>query len=114
MNKIGRSAFTLALGTAISLSGLVNASAATWAQKHPRRVEVNARLSNQNKRIDADLKSGKITAQQAAQLHSEDRTVRSGERFDASFDNSHLTKADDRSLNQDENGVSKQIHQDAH
>ena len=114
MNSIKRSALLLVLGMAFSAAGVAGASAATWAQSHPRRVEVNTRLANQNKRIDADLKSGKITAAQAAQLHSEDKSVRTDERFDASFDNSHLTNADQTSLNQDENGISKQIYQDAH
>jgi hypothetical protein len=114
MNNISRSALTLVLGAALSLSGIAGASAATWAQNHPRRVEVNARLANQNKRIDADLASGKITAKQAARLHREDRMARKDERFDAGFDKSHLTNADQRSLNQDENGISKQINSDAH
>jgi len=102
------------LATALMAGTAIEASAATWAQKHPRRVEVNARLANQNRRIDRDLASGKITAQQAAMLHRDDRQIRASERTDAKFDNSHLTKADQRSLNQDENAVSKDIHNDAH
>ena len=102
------------LATALVAGSVMNVSAATWAQKHPRRVEVNARLANQNRRIDHDLASGKITAPQAARLHRDDRQIRASERTDAKFDNSHLTKADQRSLNQDESAVSKDIHSDAH
>jgi hypothetical protein len=102
------------LAVALVAGTAMNASAATWAQTHPRRVEVNTRLANQNRRIDRDLASGKITAQQAAQLHHDDSQIRASERTDAKFDNSHLTTADKRSLNQDENAVSKDIKSDAH
>jgi hypothetical protein len=76
-------------------------------------VEVNKRLANQNKRINTDLADGTITSQQATQLHQDDSNIRAGERTDASLDNSHLTNADQTSLNQDENAVSRDIHKDA-
>lgn len=113
MTVISRSAIILALASALGVSGIASASAATWQQRHPRRVEVNHRLANQDKRINHDLAQGKITAHQATRLHREDHMVRAGERFDARFDRSHLTRADQRSLNQDENGISRQIHRDA-
>lgn len=114
MTIISRSAFILALASMLGLTGVAGASAATWDQKHPRRVEVNHRLANQDRRINHDLAQGKITAHQAARLHREDHMVRTSERFDARFDRSHLTKVDQRSLNQNENGVSRQIYRDAH
>jgi hypothetical protein len=101
------------LGAVLVTCSVAGASAATWGHSHPRRVEVNKRLAHQNKRIDSDLASGKITAQQADQLHKDDSNIRAGERTDASLDNSHLTKADQTSLNQDENAVSRDIHKDA-
>lgn len=81
----------------------------TWQNHHPRRVEVNQRLANQNKRIDAERREGEITKTQAKALHAEDRQVRQEERVMASHDNSHLTRADQRSLNQQENAISRQI-----
>jgi hypothetical protein len=109
-----RNLHVIIVGLAFLVGGADIASAATWQQTHPRRVQVNQRLANQNARINRDLASGKITAAQAAQLHSEDKGVRSQERFDASLDSSHITKAEQRSLNQNENAISKQIYQDAH
>ncbi|HKD47758.1 MAG TPA: hypothetical protein VKB67_08735 [Rhizomicrobium sp.] len=114
MTAISRSALVLALASVLGLSGIASASAATWAEKHPRRVEVNHRLANQDRRVDRDLAEGKVTARQAARLHHEDHMVRTSERFDARFGRSHLTRAEQRSLNQDENGISRQIHRDAH
>jgi hypothetical protein len=101
--------------TTIMVAGsAAGASAATWAERHPRRDEVNDRLTNQNLRIHHDLKAGKITMREARQLHRDDRQIRTTERVDAKFDHGHLTKADQRSLNQDENAVSRDIHRAAH
>ena len=114
MTNIKRSTLILLMGAGLGLASITGASAATWDQTHPRRAEVNHRLTDQDRRINHDLRSGKITPRQAAMLHREDHMVRKDERFDARFDRSHLTHADQRSMNQDENGISGQIHQDAH
>lgn len=103
-----------AIGAGVTLMGVASASAGTWAQNHPRRVEVNDRLANQNFRIDRDYRDGQITAGQARYLHAEDRSILSQERFDARFNGGHITGAEQRALNQDENGVSRQIYGDAH
>ena len=100
---------------AAGLLALTSAGAsASWASHHPRRVEVNHRLGNQNYRIDRDLRDGSLNGAEAHQLHSEDRTIRREERFDASLDGGHITKADQRSLNQQENAVSRQIYDESH
>jgi hypothetical protein len=94
--------------TFAALSG--NAFADTKFQlNHPRRAQVNSRLNNQNLRIDNEVKDGQISRKQAAGLHAEDRTIRNEERFDASLNNSHITRAEQISLNQQENSVSQQI-----
>jgi len=89
--------------------GLVAAST-TFADAGVRRAEVNMRLARQNFRIDKELASGKITAARANYLHSDDRFIRKQERFDAKFDKGHITGAEQKALNQELNGVSKQIH----
>ena len=102
---------TRAIIAIISLSfafGTTSASA-DWRANHPRRAEVNSRLANQNRRIHEERKEGDITAAQAKDLHAEDRGIRAQERFDASQNGGHITKAEDRSLNQQENAVSGQI-----
>lgn len=85
------------------------AGAGTWAQNHPRRAEVNARLANQNKRIDAEKASGQITGAQAKALHQDDRGIRQEERTMASTNGGHITKTEQRALNQQENSTSKAI-----
>jgi hypothetical protein len=87
-----------------------NSFAATEFQKdHPRRAEVNHRLANQDKRIHNEVKTGKISKAQAKQLHHEDHQIRKEEHAMASQNGGHITKQEQRTLNQQENGVSKQI-----
>jgi len=110
MLKSVRKVLTVAAATA-ALAGLAgNALADTqWQKEHPRREQVNNRLANQNKRIHQERKEGEITKAQAAKLHSEDRAIRQEERTMASTNGGHITKAEQKALNQQENQVSKQI-----
>ncbi|HXP30358.1 MAG TPA: hypothetical protein VN832_04655 [Stellaceae bacterium] len=101
---------TLTLAALFATGLAANAMAETkWQKDHPRRHEVNQRLRNQDKRINSEYKSGQITKQKAAQLHHEDRQVRREERQMASQDGGHITKTEQHTLNQQENGISRQI-----
>ena len=97
-------------GLVLAFGSLTDASAATWRQMHPRRTEVNHRLADENLRIHRDVAQGDITAQEAARLHSDVHSVRSQERFDGSLNDGHITKAQQRALNQDETDIRKQIY----
>ena len=101
-------------GAAGAIATASAASANPWDMHHPRRAEVNHRLAVQNMRINRDYRDGRISLRQAHDLHAEDRMVRHQERFDARFDRGHITHAGQRALNQNENGVSRQIWRDAH
>jgi hypothetical protein len=102
------------LGLGMVFSAAASASAATWNQTHPRRAEVNHRLAVQNARIRHGVKDGSITPQEAAQLHAEDRAIRSEERADAAQHDGHITKAEQHQLNQEENQASRDIYDAAH
>jgi len=80
-----------------------------WQKAHPRREEVNARLANQNRRIHQEVKEGEMSKAQAAKLHREDRQIRGEERAMASQNGGHITKSEQKVLNQQENQVSRQI-----
>jgi hypothetical protein len=97
------------LAGAAGLAQAQSQSQSQWDKDHPRRAEVNKRLSNQNKRIDAKVADGQMSKAEAAKLHREDHQIRQEERTMASHDNGHITKADQRALNQQENDVSRQI-----
>ena len=110
MLKSVRTVMTVA-ATTLALAGLAtNAMADTqWQKEHPRREQVNNRLANQNKRIHQEVKEGELSKGQAAKLHREDRNIRREERAMASTNHGHITKAEQKAHNQQENQVSKQI-----
>jgi hypothetical protein len=111
MLKSIRTALTVAAAT-LALTGLATSALADetqWQKDHPRRTEVNNRLANQNRRIHNEVKDGQINKAQAAKLHSEDHAIRQEERTMASTNGSHITKTEQRALNQQENQVSGQI-----
>jgi len=106
ITKFSMIAIALAtLGTSVT-----SASAETlWQANHPRRVEVNSRLAVQNFRINRGVADGRVTPLQAQRLHAEDRAIRNEERAMAGFNGGHITRAEQRALNQQENAVSRQI-----
>lgn len=85
---------------------------AGWNASHPRRAEVNDRLTNQNSKINQDRRDGELSRGQARQLHRDDHQIRKEERDMAAQDGGHITRADQRVLNQQENGVNRQISRD--
>ncbi|HEX4388452.1 MAG TPA: hypothetical protein VH109_07485 [Steroidobacteraceae bacterium] len=111
MSKSIRTALGV-LALTLSLSGLTATAMADetqWQKDHPRRTEVNGRLANQDRRIHNEVKEGEINKGQARQLHKEDHAIRQEERTMASTNHGHVTKTEQRALNQQENQVSKQI-----
>jgi hypothetical protein len=95
----------------VALAGIAGTAIADtkWQQNHPRREQVNNRLANQNKRIHQDVKNGTLSKGQAATLHRDDRKIRQEERDMASQNGGHITKSEQRVLNQQENAVSRDI-----
>ena len=101
---------TLAIGLlGAAASSAMAAQDTAWQKNHPRREQVNNRLANQNERIKTEVKEGELSKPQAAALHHEDHQIRTEERLMASQNGSHITKQEQRTLNQQENTVSKQI-----
>lgn len=101
--------FTLASLLLIGAVGNALAADGEWAKNHPRRAEVNHRLDNQNRRINQEVREGEISRQQATQLHREDHQIRREERAMAAQNGGHITRSEQRALNQQENAVSRQI-----
>jgi hypothetical protein len=95
--------------------GILGASATSafaetaWERSHPRRDQVNDRLENLNARINHEYREGELTPGQAWRLHNEDRMIRAEERTMARFDHGHITRGEERLLNQQENAVSREI-----
>lgn len=93
------------------LVAALSLSAQAQSGPHPRRMEVNRRLANQNRRIGAEVREGDLTRRQANGLHREDRQIRQEERDMSSQNGGHLTRQEQRTLNQQENQVSRRIGQ---
>jgi len=93
------------------MAGIANTALADtqWQKDHPRREQVNHRLANQNKRIHDQVKEGDLTKGQAATLHKDDHQIRQEERLMASQNGGHITKQEQRVLNQQESRVSGKI-----
>lgn len=104
-------AFVASLGAA---SAFAETKSQEWKENHPRRAQVNKRLKKQNKRIKEGVKDGKLTKEQAQQLHQEDKAIRQEERADAAKHHGHITKAEQRQLNKEENKASKDIYKEKH
>jgi hypothetical protein len=94
---------------AAASAGSAMAAETAWEKAHPRRDQVNDRLAVQNHRINKEVREGEISKAQAAKLHKEDRQIRKEERLMAAQNNGHITKQEQRTLNQQENKVSRQI-----
>ncbi len=105
-----RKILTTAIGTGLALLVTTSAMADTkWQNHHPRREQVNNRLANQNRRIHQERKEGDITGAQAKALHQSDRAIRAQERAAAATNGGHITKAEQRTLNQELNANSGAI-----
>ena len=97
-----------ALSVALLASGAF-ADESQWAKEHPRRAQVNKRLKNQNKRIRREVKEGEISKAEARDLHKQDHAIRKEERAMARQNGGHITRQEQKALNQQENGVSREI-----
>ena len=105
-----KAATAIGLVTAFAAGMTTSAAADTnWQENHPRREQVNNRLAHQNARIHNQVKEGELSKAQAAQLHQDDHQIRSEERAMASQNNGHLTKQEQKALNQQQNRLSSKI-----
>ena len=98
-------AATLASGVAFSAPAAAN----RWEHRHPRRDQVVDRVQHQDRRIRQERKEGDITMAQARALRLTDRSIRLQQRADARANDGHITRAEQRTLNQELNANSRAI-----
>lgn len=105
-----RNILIAAMGLTMAAGAVSTASAATtWQNHHPRRVEVNHRLANENHRIRVERREGAISGREARHLHKVDYRVRMEERRMAMRHHGHLTRGEQVRLNHQENHLSHRI-----
>jgi hypothetical protein len=119
-NKFSSSLLILAVG-GLMLAGSASAQTTTAGAGpgvvdpgHPRVNEVNKREQNQQRRIGNGVKSGKLSSQQAAHLEKREASVQNREQKDMAKHNGHLTKAEQKGINRQQNRIGKTIYKDKH
>lgn len=122
MNKITKSLLVLAVGGLMC----VGASAQTQDSNtsgagpgvvdpgHPRVNEVNTREQNQQDRIANGVSNGTMTPGQASRVENREQNIENQQKADMAANNGHLTKAEQKQLNREQNKTSKQIYKDKH
>jgi hypothetical protein len=81
---------------------------------HPRVNEVNQREQDQQQRIAQGVKNDSLTPQQTSQLEKGENRIQHQEAHDLDKHDGHLTKAEQRRLNREENRESEHIYKDKH
>lgn len=98
----------LALGLCTALAGAASAETPFQAT-HPRRAEVNTRLTNLDHKVMVARSEGRIGPQKAKLIRSQARAIRARERMDARRHGGRITKVEQRKLNREENGLVRQV-----
>jgi hypothetical protein len=86
-----------------------DSSGSVFAEQHPRRAEVLGRDGGLNNELNND--KGHLDGQYGA-LKQDDRSIRQQEQADARANGGYITRAQQTSLNQEENQLQRQINQD--
>ena len=120
-NTFTKSRLALAVG-GLMLAGSASAQTSTTSGAgpgvvdpgHPRVNEVNKREENQQQRIGNGVTSGKLNSKQTANLENRETNVQNREQKDMSQHNGHLTKAEQKGINRQQNRISKSVYKDKH
>src|ERR1035438_10759299 len=102
------------VGSAFAQTSTSGAGPGVVDPGHPRVNEVNQREANQQKRIGNGLENGKLSSQQATNLEKRETSVQNREQKDMAAHNGHLTKAEQKGINGQQNRISKSVYKDKH
>jgi hypothetical protein len=80
-----------------------------WERNHPRRDQVNDRISNQFHRINQERREGELSRGQARAMRMQERGVRAEERADARLHGGHITRVEQAQLNRDLNAIGREV-----
>lgn len=118
INKISNSLLMLAAAglmlTASAVAQTAGAGPGVVDPGHPRVNQVNGREANQQNRIANGAKNGSLNAKQTGRLESREASVQNREKRDMAAHNGHLTKAEQKGINRQQNRISRSIYKDKH
>ncbi len=121
-NIIAKSLLSLAVG-GLMIAGSAAAQTSTDTSGggpgvvdpgHPRVNQVNRRQERQQQRIANGVENGKLSPKQTAHLENREARVQNREQKDMAAHNGHLTKAEQKGINRQQNRISKSIYKDKH
>ena len=75
---------------------------------------MNRRQERQQQRIANGVENGKLSPKQTAHLENREARVQNREQKDMAAHNGHLTKAEQKGINRQQNRISKSIYKDKH
>ena len=117
-NTLTKSLLILAVGGLI-IAGSASAQTSTSGAGpgvvdpgHPRVNQVNGREGNQQQRIGNGVKNGSLNSRQTGNLERRETSVQNREKRDMSQHHGHLTKAEQKGINRQQNRISKSIYKD--
>jgi len=118
-NTFSKSLLVLAVG-GLMIAGSASAQTSTTSGAgpgvvdpgHPRVNEVNGREENQQQRIGNGVKNGTLAPGQTANLEHREANVQNREKADMAKNDGHLTKAEQRGINRQQNRISRSIAKD--
>jgi hypothetical protein len=115
-NTIAKSLFVLAVGGLISVGAAVaqNTEPVQQDPGHPRVNQVDQRQANQQERIGQGLKSGSLTAGEAARLERNQARIQRQKSADMAAHGGHLTKQEQNQINREQKAQSHAIYQAKH
>jgi uncharacterized lipoprotein YajG len=123
LNKISNSLLILATaGLMLTGSAVAQTTTSTTAGAgpgvvdpgHPRVNQVNRREARQQARIANGVKNGSLSPKETSHLENREASVQAREQKDMAAHNGHLTKAEQRGINRQQNRISRTIHRDKH
>ena len=89
-------------------------SAALFVASSASAGEINERKENLQDRIAQGVKSGQLTAGETARLETKESALNQEERDMRKLDNGKLTAQDRRTINRQQNRLSRNIYRDKH
>ncbi|MGA8491331.1 MAG: hypothetical protein WB711_12965 [Terriglobales bacterium] len=102
------------VGSAIAQTATSGAGPGVVDPGHPRVNQVNGREANQQNRIANGVKSGSLSPGETSNLEKREASVQNREKRDVAAHNGHLTKAEQRGINRQQNRLSRGIYRDKH
>jgi hypothetical protein len=78
------------------------------------KTSINQRKTDQQDRVAQGLQSGQLTARETRNIEGKEAGLNKEENAMRKADDGHLTSGDRQELNQQQNKLSNQIHQDKH